>query len=100
MCHKRSVDNKGRRMERRKDSKPDEQDVQNERTRKAKTVESPRNKVKSRKKEIYGKLQKKKKKKEKTIDVEYCRSERERLNEAELWRRKKIDRGNAKMQKQ
>lgn len=45
---------------------PDEQDVQNERndrTRKAKTVESPRNKVKSRKKEIYGKLQKKKREK-------------------------------------
>lgn len=42
MRHKRSVD-KGRRMERRKDSMPDEQDVQNERddrTREAKTVDA------------------------------------------------------------
>lgn len=52
MRRKRSVD-KGRRMERRKDSVADEQDVQNERndrTREAKTVESPRNEVESRKK--------------------------------------------------
>lgn len=52
MRRKRSVD-KGRRMERRKDSAADEQDVQNERndrTREAKTVESPRNEVESRKK--------------------------------------------------
>lgn len=53
MRRKRSVD-KGKRMERRKDgSVADEQDVQNERndrTREAKTVESPRNEVESRKK--------------------------------------------------
>lgn len=67
-------------MERRKDSTPDEQDVQNvrnDRTREAKTAESPRIEVKSREKEIYEKLVKKKKK---TTGVEYCRSARERLN--------------------
>lgn len=43
MRHKRSVD-KARRMKRRKDSIPDEQDVRNDRTREAKTLQSLRNK--------------------------------------------------------
>lgn len=65
-------------MERRKDSMPDEQDVQNERTREAKIPESPRIEVKSREKEIYEKLKKVKKKKNDRRGI--LQSARERLN--------------------
>jgi len=82
MRHKWSVD-KGRRMEKRKDSVSNEQDVQNERydrTREAKTVESSRERS-WKQKEIYEKIEKKK-----LAGVEY-RSTRERLNRRQSYRR-------------
>lgn len=85
-------------MERREDSVADEQDVQNERndrTREAKTVESPRNEVESRKKRHRENWKKRKKGRR---GISEC--ERKTKWKAELSRRKRTDRGNAKMQKQ
>lgn len=61
MRHKRSVD-KGRRMKRRKDSVPDEQDVRNDRTSEAKTVQSLRNERRKAEKKDIRKIGKKRKK--------------------------------------
>lgn len=81
---------------------PDEQNVQNERndrTREAKTGESPRGtKSKVEKKRDVRKIGKKKKERQAWNTAEV--REKDYIWEAELSRRKRTDRGNAKMQKQ